>query len=326
MSRRRRGLVWSAAGVPAARRALVRTLTGEAARLATLPERARAVGLETEAVRLERLSADLERAGGHLRRASLYWVSADMGRVAMDASQDVPELGAQDCPTAEGLLAFEAPLPAWDTAPAGGLALRDRERTDVPHTEPVPVDAVAWARTSDRLEAHLCCLTSRLPLPLTGVPAPVLTPFFDVEMPVPMPLDGSVPAMGPEAVDASPQTTGLAALLSAVWVLMMTPTTATRSQLDGRTGRSASEHTRPGDAVTVIDLRPVRTVTDPTDNDDSTAPRRRLRHRHLVRGHWTHQPYGTGRQLRRLTWISSYIRGPADAPLADVEAVYAWRR
>ena len=46
MSRRRRGQAWSATSVPAARRALVRTLTGEAARLAALPERARAVGLE----------------------------------------------------------------------------------------------------------------------------------------------------------------------------------------------------------------------------------------------------------------------------------------
>ena len=326
MSRRRRGQAWSATSVPAARRALVRTLTGEAARLAALPERARAVGLEAEALRLERLSTGLEQAGGRLRRADLFWVSADMGRVAMDASQDVPELSAQDCLAAQGLLAFEAPLPAWDTSPAGGLALRDGERTDVPYAEPVPVDAVAWGRTADRLDFHLCCLTNRLPLPLFGVPAPVLTPFRAVAVPIPRPLDGSVPAMGPEAVDASGQTTGLAALLSAIWVLMTTPTTATRSRLDGRTGRCASERTRPGDAVTVIDLRPMRTITDPADSSDSTGSGRKLYHRHLVRGHWTHQPYGPGRQLRRLTWIDSYIRGPQGAPLTTTETVYAWRR
>lgn len=107
---------------------------------------------------------------------------------------------------------------------------------------------------------------------------------------------------------------------------MTTPTTATRSRLDGRTGRGASGRTRPGDVVTVIDLRPMRTVTDPADNSDSTGSGRKLRHRHLVRGHWTRQSYGPGRQLRRLQWVDSYIRGPQGAPLTITETVYAWRR
>jgi hypothetical protein len=37
--------------------------------------------------------------------------------------------------------------------------------------------------------------------------------------------------------------------------------------------------------------------------------------RWIVRGFWRNQPYGTGRELRRLTWIDPFIKGPADRPL-----------
>lgn len=56
------------------------------------------------------------------------------------------------------------------------------------------------------------------------------------------------------------------------------------------------------------------------------AEGRRLTTRHVVRGHWTHQPHGPGRQLRRLQWIASYTRGPEGAPLVERDAVYIWRR
>lgn len=327
MSRRRRGQAWSATSVPAARRALVHTMKAEASRTATLVPRARALGMTEAAAEFETSAAEFETSAERLRDASLFWVGQDMARVAIDAARDVPALQAHTRPADTGLICFQAPLPAWDTSPGGGLALRDDAgRTDIQHDEPVPVDAVTWERISEHLQVRLCCLTTRLPLPLLGVNAPILTPFFDITMPASMPLDGTVPSIGRTGVDSRPQTTGLAALLSSTWVLMATPTTAVRKSLDGRTGKPVTTHTRPGDAVTVIDLRPMRTITDPADSSDSTGSGRRLRHRHLVRGHWTHQPYGPGRQLRRLTWIDSYIRGPQGAPLTTTETVYAWRR
>jgi hypothetical protein len=37
--------------------------------------------------------------------------------------------------------------------------------------------------------------------------------------------------------------------------------------------------------------------------------------RWMVRGHWRNQPYGTGRELRKLIWIDPFVKGPDDRPL-----------
>jgi len=74
--------------------------------------------------------------------------------------------------------------------------------------------------------------------------------------------------------------------------------------------------------VTVIDLHPQRRrlITTPAKPDGDPAgdgPRRRLTTRHVVRGHWTHQPHGPQRALRRLQWVDDYIRGPQDALVGE---------
>lgn len=86
-----------------------------------------------------------------------------------------------------------------------------------------------------------------------------------------------------------------------------------------------------GDGVTVVDLHPQRRrlITTPDEADGAGGgggPRRRLTTRHVVRGHWTHQPHGPQRALRRLQWVDDYIRGPQDAPLSTRTHVWAWRR
>ena len=48
--------------------------------------------------------------------------------------------------------------------------------------------------------------------------------------------------------------------------------------------------------------------------------------RWIVRGHWTHQAYGPGRESRRLQYIEPYIKGPEGAPLVATEKVMVWRR
>ncbi|OMG10519.1 hypothetical protein BKH07_06345 [Actinomyces naeslundii] len=79
--------------------------------------------------------------------------------------------------------------------------------------------------------------------------------------------------------------------------------------------------------MTVVDLHPQRrrliTTEDTAGVGDGS--RRRLTARHVVRGHWTHQPHGPQKALRRLQWIDDYIRGPEWAPLATRTHVWAWR-
>ena len=100
------------------------------------------------------------------------------------------------------------------------------------------------------------------------------------------------------------------------------PRTTTRTSNTGGRGHGADDG-----GVTVIDLHPQRRRLI-TDEDDGSGggPRRRLTTRHVVRGHWTHQPHGPQKSLRRLQWVDDYIRGPQDAPLSTRTHVWAWRR
>jgi len=113
----------------------------------------------------------------------------------------------------------------------------------------------------------------------------------------------------------------VASWLGAAWVLMATPTVAAPRVMDGRWGGVATDRTRSRDRVTVVEVRPMRQVHATTD---STG--RRLTTRHVVRGHWTHQPYGVGRSRRRLQWIAPFIRGPQEAPFVATDTVNVWRR
>ena len=234
------------------------------------------------------------------------------------------------------------PLPAWDTSVIGGLALRAGARTDIPYDEAVPVDALTWHLDTHpsgvkALTIELMCRPSRLPLPLLGHQSNWLVPFTRLRTLIPASLDATQ-AVGPDGAPVDPAHVGVMAWLQAAWTLMSTPS-LTQTTVVAGTGKPRT--TRPNDTaagrghdnhaddgVTVIDLHPQRRklIITPDDVDaDSAGPRRRLTTRHVVRGHWTHQPHGKGRALRRLQWIDDYIRGPQDAPLTTRTHVWAWR-
>ena len=118
---------------------------------------------------------------------------------------------------------------------------------------------------------------------------------------------------------------------SLYWVAApnLTQTTVVAGTGKPRTTRTndAAGRGDPADSgVTVIDLHPHRRrLITPDKPDDDGGPRRRLTTRHVVRGHWTHQPHGPAKSLRRLQWVDDYIRGPQDAPLSTRTHVWAWR-
>ena len=337
--RGRRAGAWSPPLVAAMARSLAREGRREAGRLTALAERARRINEAGYAAEFTEASAASTVAAATVEAADLYWVAAPMARLAMDASQDVPAINAADAPAQAGLMVMAEPLPAWDTSVIGGLSLRDGARTDVPYDEAVPVDALTWHLNAHpsgvkALTIELMCRPTRLPLPLLGHQSSMLVPFTRLRTLIPASLDATQ-AVGPDGTPVDPAHVGVMAWLQAAWTLMATPNLTQATVVAGtgkprntRTNDDAGRgHDNPAaGGVTVIDLHPQRRKLITTPNDaDSASPRRRLTSRHVVRGHWTHQPHGKGRALRRLQWIDDYIRGPQDTPLTTRVHVWAWR-
>ena len=315
----------------------------EAGRLTALADRARRINETGYAAEFTEASAATAAVAATIETAALYWVAAPMARLAMDASQDIPAINGTDAPAQAGLMVMAEPLPAWDTSAIGGLALRDGDRTDVPHNEAVPVDALTWNLDPHpsgvrALTIELMCRPARLPLPLLGHQSSWLVPFTRLRTLIPASLDAAQ-AVGPDGAPVDPAHVGVMAWLQAAWTLMATPN-LTQTTVVAGTGKPRNTRTNDavgrghdnhaGDGVTVIDLHPQRrrlitTPDKPDDEDDGDGPRRRLTTRHVVRGHWTHQPHGPQKSLRRLQWIDDYIRGPQDAPLTIRTHVWAWR-
>ena len=336
--RGRRAGSWSPPLVAAMARSLAREGRREAGRLTALADRARRINEAGYAAEFTEASAATAAAAATVEAASLYWVAAPMARLAMDASQDVPAINGADVPAQVGLMVMAEPLPAWDTSVIGGLSLRDGARTDVPYDQAVPVDALTWHLNAHpsgvkALTIELMCRPARLPLPLLGHQSSWLVPFTRLRTLIPASLDAAQ-AVGPDGAPVDPAHVGVMAWLQAAWTLMATPSLTETTVVAG-TGKPRNTRTNDADGrghaddVTVIDLHPQRRrlITTPDDVDaDSAGPRRRLTSRHVVRGHWTHQPHGKGRALRRLQWVDDYIRGPQDAPLSTRVHVWAWRR
>lgn len=339
--RHRRAGAWSPPLVVAMARSLVREERREAGRLTALADRAHRINEAGYAAEFDQASAATAAVAATVEAADLYWVAAPMARLAMDASQDIPAINGVDAPAQAGLMVMAEPLPAWDTSVIGGLALRDGARTDVPYGEAVPVDALTWRLDSHpsgvrALTIELMCRPARLPLPLLEHQSSWLVPFTRLRTLIPASLDAAQ-AVGPDGAPVDPAHVGVMAWLQAAWTLMSTPSLTQTTVVAGtgkpRTTRrnvaAGRGHDDPaGGGVTVIDLHPRRRklITDEAAGaGGGDGPRRRLTTRHVVRGHWTHQPHGPQRALRRLQWVDDYIRGPQDAPLSTRTHVWAWR-
>ncbi|WP_201292234.1 hypothetical protein [Actinomyces sp. zg296] len=314
-------------------RALARASRAEAVRLAGVAQRSRAIGRDDLAAALDASVRGMERGAADVEAAELFWVTGPMARLAMDASQDVPAILAADAPAAHGLMVFAEPLPPWDTTGTDGLALRDGQRAGIPYHDPVPVDALSWAITAPTHPAHaqagavirveLHTRPERLPLPLLGHQCPFLVPFTTITQPIPAALDAGGTVLAPAGVVSASDHIGVLALLEAAWVLMSAPALATTAPAARARGHGNGSRRGPCD-VSVIDVRPARRAR--LEPDGATAPSgRRLTTRHVVRGHWTHQPHGPGRALRRLQWVDDYLRGPDGAPITTRDHVWAWR-
>lgn len=232
--------------------------------------------------------------------APLFWVTADMTATAWDASTDLPDwLPVDTAPSPTGLLLWATPLP-----PLPGYL----------HgiTPNPPISGIYWRIHSALLNLAILTRSQDL-LPQHR--------SRDGQQLLPVEMIGNRPANQPISLGANFRGSGLVAVIGATWLMMQEPGVGATRIITGAggSGRSWSREER---AVTLIDLRPL--AERATSNTDASG--RVYTHRWIVRGHWRQQPYGPGRTLRRPTWLASYIKGPAGAPLLIKDTVRVWCR
>jgi hypothetical protein len=249
-----------------------------------------------------------------LEGAQLFWASEAMRNLALDASQDMPEVirWADILPAPHGVFGMEKPLPAvplidgeggdaWTID--GGRVHGDARPTVISWSHIMvqgrgTVRVALWVRT-DTLSGRI----SRTDwAEIIGITPTVEEPLHTLG--------------GPDWA------TGVLAFLATACTLMQQPKVVLARPIDPTTGGTPRGSAQTDRLVTLIDLRPLQSIRE----EPSERPGREYKHRWVVRGHWTHQPVGEKRGQRRLTWISSYIKGPEGAPIIRSEKVNVWRR
>lgn len=292
---RRSGLPWAPTSLPPMRRQWCHVLEEGIGRLRDKP---------AAAALLSQAEKDL--AG--LAKSALFWTARDMTDLAVSAAASLPEWSpAAAIPEEYGLIAWAKPVGTFDW-PVPGSTERVR----------MPVDLMCWgvressvgvscAFRTDRIAEQLNPGLARLPLMSHPVG------MWDLEEPVDHRLDsGSVSPMS---------------VLGAAWLLSQQPSISERRRIRTATGQSAAPVDAEGDsdAVSIIELRRIRQPYG-TAAEGGSGESRRYDKRFWVSGHWRQQVCGPGRKLRKPLWISPFIKGPEDAPLADTTRVYVWRR
>lgn len=249
-----------------------------------------------------------------LRDADLYWVTADMTRVALDGASDLPAWSAGvAAPSPAGLLLWRGGLPPLTVTPRLAAKLMIDATT-------LPLDGVTWSRV--RGEVRIILLTSgvmRRPLERYDDRLPPMRPITSYSLPIfepPTPV-AAVHSYLPDVV-------GITALIGATWIMMQQPTVATsRPVRPGARDESMARTlgaSRP--LVTAVDLR---VLASSQVGRESCEPGRHLTVRHVVRGHWRQQ-YHPSDGSHRPRWIASYVKGPEGAPLHLSQPVMVWRR
>lgn len=102
---------WAARAVPTHRRALVADLDATAERLERLAGQGRSQGVGEQQLRDAAAVRGQRWWARQAEVADLFWVSGDMARLALDASQDVPDFDPLQLPVPNGLMLFGDPLP-----------------------------------------------------------------------------------------------------------------------------------------------------------------------------------------------------------------------
>ena len=115
--------------------------------------------------------------------------------------------------------------------------------------------------------------------------------------------------------------TNVGRLVQALWTVMNQPIADLREEHPDRATKRRMERMKIPPAITVITLR---RPANPHRHDEEGHVE--WQHHWVVRGHPRWQPYGEGRQERRLIWIAPHMKGNLDAPLKQSDKVYVVKR
>lgn len=263
------------------------------------------LGLTDESYR--QMIQDAERDLFNWKVADLYWATADMTIMALDASRDLPVLNPGIAPAKEGIIAFGKPLPPMK--PMNEMTADDGKPLDMLPS----VDMLSWSAHGERLTVSVLSRTATFGPRLLS-DGPMQQCFV---------ITSDSPSIDLTPGDDLPeQESAILALLGACWHLMSMPNVATTRTIETKPERATALGTAPSatsPTVQLVDVRPLKHVTE---KGDST---REYKHRWIVRGHWRNQPYDGGLD-HKIIWIPSHIKGPAGAPFVRAEKVMVWRR
>jgi hypothetical protein len=242
----------------------------------------------------------------NLAAGEMFWVSADMVALALDAASDVPGFTPEtDLPATHGMIVLERPLPPLNT----WIVTPDARQVEMDLT----VDVLTWTVLEGMVFIESYCRGAQVPDRLyEAVLEPVCffrgdaDKFFDAD-------DSGVDSNSHRMME----------FLAAASHLMSNPSVAARSTSTPKTpaARKAAKKGQ-SNTVTVVDLRAPHHV----ETGESSDTGRVYTHRWIVRGHWRNQAHGKNHMQRRITWVPSYTKGPAGKPLKETERVWAWRR
>lgn len=268
---------------------------------------------------IRRSAQTLDALAKSLRAASLWWVTADMTKLAQHAGPTLPDwTPTLFLPDDHGLLLWQDGLGyvEWLSAPDELITRNSFGRQVLPT---VVADGMVWSTRNGILSIVMVTLDPMVSRGF-GFPAPpgraLLSPA--AELP-----DIPLSAIQEPRGDAMPAK--LLAVIGATWALMQQPTLVTAEMVrDGVKGRAADFMPDTEREVTIVDLRRVQAERETAG--DSDPPGHHLTNRHLVRGHWRQQACGPARSQRKPVWIAPHIKGPDGAPLVTGETVNVWKR
>lgn len=252
-----------------------------------------------------------------LRKASLWWASADMTKLAMDAADGLPPWTPDiAAPERAGLLWFAAPIGTSPAEPEPGF--NDSGQAVESMLGSGDVHGVHWSIQDGEV----------LTLTFYGLvhdpeqrarSAPMWVDIYEIGV---FSLAAWV-AFDPQGEQISdPWARRIVHIIGAAWLLMQQPTVATQTRQRGMLYGGGARKPKKQDLIQVIDLRRLARGTKDTEVKHEG---REYHTRWLVRGHWRQQRVGPGRKYTRPVFVAPHIKGPDGAPL-KTERVNAWRR